>query len=79
MLLEYGLGELGVPEDLGQQTAPDVFAAMNRHDSSATVRMLQILMAAANPDNLKPQPFQYSDELTAGNARQAAHSATLTR
>lgn len=42
MFLESSLGKLGVAEDFREQTTPDVFAGMNWHDSSATVRVLQV-------------------------------------
>lgn len=79
MLLESSFSKLGVAKDFGKQTASNVFAGMDWHDSSATVRVLQVLMTATDADNLKAQSLQGCDELATRNARQPAHSATLMR
>jgi len=79
MFLESSFGKLGVSENFGKQATPDVFAGMDWHDSSATVRMLQVVMTAPDADNLKAKPLQGHNELAARNAWQPAHSATLTR
>jgi hypothetical protein len=40
MFLESGFGEFGVVENFGEQATPNVFASMNRDDSSTPVWVL---------------------------------------
>jgi hypothetical protein len=68
VLLENAFAEVRIPEDLGEQSAPDIFAGVDRNDGDASVRMSQVLMATACANYFKAQLLQSRNELATGNA-----------
>ena len=58
MSFESSFRKLGVAENFGKQAAPDVLTRMNGNNRGTPIRVLQIVMTAANANNLKAQPLQ---------------------
>ena len=70
-VFERGFGQVRIAQDLGEQAASDVFAGMDRNNGGASVRVLQVMMAAARSDRFETQPFQRPDQLATGDAGQS--------
>jgi hypothetical protein len=66
-------GEFGVIENRFHQTDPDDFSSMNRHNRAATVGMLQEMVAALDPHNLKASALQRGNHLAASAAGEFWH------
>lgn len=60
--------DLGGTEDFRHETTAYVFAGMHRYDSGAPVGMLEIVVAAPDPDNIEAKPLQSIGELLASDA-----------
>lgn len=58
MFLEHGFGKLGVAKNFGEKTASDIFAGVNRNYRGTAIGMLQIMMTAADTDDLETEPLQ---------------------
>ena len=79
MLSEYGFGKLDIAKNFGKQTASDILAGVNRNHRGATIGMLEIVVTAADSDDLIAKALQGRNQLAPGKAGQSGHNATLTR
>ncbi len=56
--------QIGIPENLAQQTAPNVLADVNRDRHNATIRVSQANMAPLLSHDLEPGGTQGIDHLS---------------
>ena len=78
-LLQFFAGDFAVPENLGQETAADGFAAVNGNDRAASVDVTEKVVAPLDSDHLKTEMPKCPDELHPSWRGEAAHAITATR
>jgi hypothetical protein len=77
--LEFFPRDLAVSENLGEESATDCLAPMDRNNGAATVKMAEEVVATLDPDEFKPKASQRLDELEAVDCGKGAHAMTATR
>jgi hypothetical protein len=68
-----------IAQDLHHQAGSYGLTPMNRHDRTASVGMLQEVVAASHADRLETVSVQRCYDLPAGEPREPGHPSTQTR
>lgn len=74
--LEVLLVESNIAQYLGQQTRPDCFAGVKRHDCGAAVRVPEEYVAALPAHHREAVALEGSDDVCAADAGKTCHTAT---
>jgi len=78
-VLQFVPGEFAIPEDLGQKATTNGLTPVDRNNGASPIGMPQKMVAALDPDNIKPEPSQQLDDLGTTECGHRAHAMTATR
>lgn len=77
--LDLFSGDFTIPENLGDKSATDGLAAMDRNHGASAVGVTEEMMASLGPNEIKTKATKRLDELGAVKCGKGAHAMTATR
>jgi hypothetical protein len=78
-LLQFFSAQLKVTQDLAEQSSPDRFPGVHRHNGVPAVRMSKEMVATANTRNREACAAEGRCQFSAGEPGISAHAAMTTR
>ncbi len=79
LFLDIFPGEFTIPENLGDESAADGLAAMDRNHGASSVGVAEKVMASLDSNKIKTKAAKRLDELDAVKCGKGAHAMTATR
>ena len=77
--LQFIPGDLAVPKNLRKKSPTDCLAPVDGNNGASAVGMAKEVVAAFDPDEIKPQSSQRLNDLGAVDCGKCTHAMTATR